>query len=244
MIRTTEMNKVTEFQQNGFITLENIYTKEEINQILALIESVESDKPTFRKSADVFAIRQFIKELPEIKDLIFNEKLKATIKEFGGNEYFVIKSIYFDKPETSNWFVSYHQDLTISVDKKQEIKNFTSWTTKHNQSAVQPPLDILQNIFTIRIHLDKTDENNGALKVIPASHRKGFYRPENINWDEENETVCNVEQGGVMLMKPLLLHSSSRTTNNKRRRVVHIEFSDIDLPENLNWAEKELVELG
>ena len=222
------MNKVNEFQKNGFITLNNIYTTEEVNQILALIESVNSDKPTFRKSADVFAIRQFIKELPEVKELIFNDKLKTVIRKFGGVEYFVIKSIYFDKPETSNWFVSYHQDLTISVDKKQEIKDFTSWTVKQNQFSVQPPLDILQNIFTIRIHLDATDEHNGALKVIPASHEKGFYRPENINWQEEHETICEVEQGGIMLMKPLLLHSSSRTTNNKRRRVIHIEFSAID----------------
>lgn len=41
-----------------------------------------------------------------------------------------------------------------------------------------------------------------------------------------------------MLMKPLLLHSSSRTLNNNRRRVIHIEFSSITLPEELNWAEK------
>ncbi len=238
------MNKVKEFQKNGFITLDNIYTTEEVNQILTLIDSVESDKPTFRKSTDVFAIRQFIKELPKVKELIFNDKLKAVIREFGGVEYFVIKSIYFDKPETSNWFVSYHQDLTISVDKKQEIEGFTSWTVKQNQFSVQPPLNILQNVFTIRIHLDATDEHNGALKVIPASHEKGFYRPENINWEEESEAICNVEQGGVMLMKPLLLHSSSRTTNNKRRRVIHIEFSAIDLPYSLNWSEKEVIDLG
>ncbi len=40
-----------------------------------------------------------------------------------------------------------------------------------------------------------------------------------------------------MLMKPLLLHSSGKTTNQNRRRVIHIEFSNMLLPENLNWAE-------
>jgi hypothetical protein len=38
-------------------------------------------------------------------------------------------------------------------------------------------------------------------------------------------------------MKPLLLHSSGRTINNNKRRVIHIEFSNKKLPENLNWAE-------
>jgi ectoine hydroxylase-related dioxygenase (phytanoyl-CoA dioxygenase family) len=149
-----------------------------------------------------------------------------------------VKSIYFDKPETSNWYVSYHQDLTISVDKKLELENFGPWTTKQNQFAVQPPIDILENIFTIRIHLDNTDEKNGALKVVPKSHLKQLYRPETINWTTETETICNVKGGGIMIMKPLLLHSSSRTTNNKKRRVIHIEFSNQQLPTGLNWSEK------
>jgi hypothetical protein len=41
-------------------------------------------------------------------------------------------------------------------------------------------------------------------------------------------------------MKPLLLHSSSRTTNHKKRRVIHIEFSNQELPTALKWAEKSV----
>ncbi|HOD10252.1 MAG TPA: phytanoyl-CoA dioxygenase family protein, partial [Flavobacterium sp.] len=196
-----------------------------------------TSNPIFRKSEDLFAIRQFLKEVPQIKDLIFNQNLIDLISSIGGNDYFVVKSIYFDKPEKSNWFVSYHQDLTISVDKKIEQTDFNNWTKKHNQFAVQPPLNFLENIFTIRIHLDDTDENNGALKVIEKSHLKAVYRPETIDWNTEKEIICNVKSGGVMLMKPLLLHSSGKTTNQNRRRVIHIEFSNQLLPENLNWAE-------
>ena len=155
-----------------------------------------------------------------------------------GDRYFIVKSIYFDKPQTSNWYVSYHQDLTISVDKKLEVEGFEFWTTKQNQFAVQPPIDILQNVVTVRIHLDETNENNGALKVVPKSHLKGIYRPETIDWTIESEVSCNVSKGGIMLMKPLLLHSSGRTTNNRQRRVIHIEFSNQELPTELNWAER------
>ena len=107
-----------------------------------------------------------------------------------------------------------------------------------NQFAVQPPLNILENIFTIRIHLDETNSENGALKVIDKSHSKGIYRPENIDWENEIETICDVEKGGIMIMKPLLLHGSNRTTNNRKRRVIHIEFSNQELPKELNWSEK------
>jgi ectoine hydroxylase-related dioxygenase (phytanoyl-CoA dioxygenase family) len=214
------------------------YTPTELSSITTTIHHADQTKPTFRKSNNLFAIRQFLKEIPEVAELVFNQKLKDIIRAHFGEDYFVVKSIYFDKPETSNWYVSWHQDLTISVDQKMDIAGYGPWTTKQNQFAVQPPLAILENIFTIRIHLDDTDENNGALRVIPNSHLNGIRRPESIDWTEETEVSCNVEKGGIMIMKPLLLHSSGRTTNNKQRRVIHLEFSNQELPAGLQWAER------
>ncbi|MEO5645829.1 MAG: phytanoyl-CoA dioxygenase family protein [Bacteroidia bacterium] len=233
----TERHKI-EIAENGFTTLDDIYSDQEIEQILLTIDQADNNKETFRKSADIFAIRQFLKEIPATIDLVFNDNLKNVVRQLFGYNYFVVKSIYFDKPETSNWYVSYHQDLTISVDKKVELENFGPWTTKQNQFAVQPPLEIMENIYTIRIHLDDTDENNGALRVIPKSHLKKVYRPETINWTKEKKTTCNVKKGGIMIMKPLILHSSSRTTNNKKRRVIHIEFTNKELPTAIKWAER------
>jgi ectoine hydroxylase-related dioxygenase (phytanoyl-CoA dioxygenase family) len=206
--------------------------------MLLQINQTHTGKETFRKSIDLFAIRQFLKEVPSTLDIILNDNLKNVLDPLLGDKYFIVKSIYFDKPQSSNWYVSYHQDLTISVDRKVELKGFESWTTKQNQFAVQPPLDILQSVVTVRIHLDETDENNGALKVIPKSHLKEIYRSETIDWTIEREVSCSVSKGGIMLMKPLLLHSSGRTTNNKQRRVIHIEFSNKELPTELNWAER------
>jgi len=226
-----------EIQELGFSIIENVYSNQEIEDILAAISKTNPNKETFRKSNDLFAIRQFLKEVPDTINLIFNNNLKDIIKALFGKTYFLVKSIYFDKPETSNWFVSYHQDLTISVDQKVEIDRFGPYTKKHNQFAVQPPLEILESNFTIRIHLDDTNEENGALKIVSNSHSKGIYRHETINWDTENEISCAVKKGGLMIMKPLLLHSSSRTTNNRKRRVIHLEFSNQVLPEKLQWSE-------
>jgi ectoine hydroxylase-related dioxygenase (phytanoyl-CoA dioxygenase family) len=234
----TERHRIN-LTENGFTTIDNIYSDQEIEHILLAIDNTDDNKDTFRKSKDIFAIRQFLKEVPETINLIFNDNLQYVIRQILGENYFVVKSIYFDKPENSNWFVSYHQDLTISVDKKVELENFGPWTTKQNQFAVQPPIEILENIFTIRIHLDETDECNGALRVIPKSHLKNIYRPEKIDWNNETEITCEVRKGGIMIMKPLLLHSSSRTTNNKKRRVIHIEFSNQELPKELKWAERQ-----
>ncbi len=231
------LNNKTELNQNGFSIIENIYSNDEIVSIISTIEEADSANETFRKSNDLFAIRQFLKEVPCTINLIFNDNLKRVIKNVFGEGFFVVKSIYFDKPSTSNWYVTYHQDLTISVDNKIELDGFGSWTTKQNQYAVQPPIEYLENISTIRIHLDDTNEENGALRIIKHSHKNELHQAIAIDTENKTEIICPVKKGGIMLMKPLIMHSSSRTTNNKRRRVIHIEFSSKELPEGLKWAE-------
>jgi ectoine hydroxylase-related dioxygenase (phytanoyl-CoA dioxygenase family) len=222
---------------DGFTVVEDIYTGAEVNAIINAIESADKSGPLFRQTDDVFAIRQFLKAIPDVYSLLFNDRLKSVVSNIFDDDYFVVKSIYFDKPGSSNWFVAWHQDLTISVDNKIDTAGYGPWTVKHNQFSVQPPIDILQDNFTIRIHLDDTDEGNEALKVLPGSHLKEIYRPENIDWQREIEVSCNVRGGGIMIMRPLLMHASNRTINNRKRRVVHIEFSRAKLADGIDWAE-------
>jgi ectoine hydroxylase-related dioxygenase (phytanoyl-CoA dioxygenase family) len=231
------MNYSNQTNSEGFAIIEAIYSIAEIEKIISEIEKVTqatTENTTFRKSDDLFAIRQFHKEIPTILPYVFNENLIEIIKTNFGENYFITKSIYFDKPEKSNWFVSYHQDLTISVNQKVDVEHFENWTVKQNQFAVQPPKEILENNLTIRIHLDTTTKDNGALKVLNGSHKKGISRVENINMEDELETICEVQKGGIMMMRPLLF----KTTNNERRRVIHIEFSNQELPNELEWSEK------
>lgn len=226
-----------EIEQLGFTIIPGIYENSEINRLIKQIETTDSGKSTFRKTDDLFAIRQFLKEVPEVIPTVFNEKLKLIIAQLFDEGYFVVKSIYFDKPGSSNWFVAYHQDLTISVKERHEIPGFGPWTVKQGQFAVQPPLEFLEQNFTLRIHLDDTNSANGALRVIPCSHKKGIYRPDKIDWSKEIQQTCDVPKGGIMIMRPLLLHASSRSTNNRQRRVIHIEFAASELRAPLEWSE-------
>lgn len=230
-----------QFNQNGFSIINNIYDEKEIQTMISLIESSEKTNKNFRKNKELFAIRSILKEIPELKRIVFNKNLIKVIEEIGDKTFFVVKSIYFDKPETSNWVVPYHQDLTINLCEKIITDGYNNWTSKHNQVAVQPPLSILENIFTVRIHLDDTTKENGAVKIISKSHHEGIILLKNNEIDKEEEYICEVQRGGIMLMKPLTLHASTRTTNNKRRRVIHIEFSNQKLPNLLEWSEYSII---
>jgi len=131
----------------------------------------------------------------------------ADCRRTAGNHFFVVKSIYFDKPPLSNWFVSWHQDLTISVEKKSDVTGFVHWSEKQGQIAVQPPLNVLESIYTFRIHQDDCDETNGALRVISGTHLQGIIRPETLSYPLAG-SLCDVQTGGVMISISCLSVSS------------------------------------
>lgn len=228
----------SELQESGHSTIAQVYSENEIAKILKCIEIGKPNDDKIQDTKDLFAIRQLLNQIPELSKILFNKNLLQLLNVLFGSNYFLTKAIYFDKPPKSNWFVSYHQDLSISVDKKIDTENYINWTFKKGQYGVQPPAKILEDTITIRIHLDDTDANNGALKVIPKSHLKGVIRHSSEDWVLENEHTCNVYKGGVMLMKPPTLHASNRSSNLERRRVIHLEFNNQDLENSLNWLEK------
>jgi len=219
---------------NGYSIIPNIYTTIQISQILKVISTYQECH-----KQDIYSIRQLVKAVPSLKPLIFTDKLKQILEYNFKQKAFLCKSIYFNKTEHSNWFVSYHQDLSISVQNKIETKGYTQWTEKKGQLGVIPPTSILNNILTIRIHLDDMTKDNGPVRVIPQSHLSG-----KINFDHNKhllskEIICEAKSGDIMLMKPMILHASNKSKNLKPRRVLHLEFSSLNLNEPLGWLEKE-----
>lgn len=224
--------------KQGFTVIPDVFDKSAIDAMVTAINDADPTGPLFRKTKDLFAIRRFLQVVPAIQTLVFTARLQVLLQQLFGAGYFPVKSIYFDKPGQSNWFVAWHQDLTISVAEKLPVEGYGPWTIKPDQYAVQPPVDILENNFTIRIHLDDTDDHNGALKVMPGSHLKGVYRADTIDMNGTGYVSCAVPPGGMMIMRPLLMHASSRSSNRQNRRVIHIEFSNRALAGGLQWAEQ------
>ena len=225
------------FTEDGFLVIEDVYTEQELCALDALLASIDTNAPNFRRTNDLFAIRQFLKEVPDALPLICNDRLRTVIDTHMGKEYFIVRSIYFNKPALSNWGVPWHQDMTISVDKRTDKEGFTGWTVKHGQYSVCPPVQYMEHICTIRIHLDDTDGSNGALRVIRGSHKNGIVRTDELQELKEVVTV-NVRRGSIMLMRPLLFHASEKSTTNRERRVIHIELGNMALPGGMEWSER------
>jgi ectoine hydroxylase-related dioxygenase (phytanoyl-CoA dioxygenase family) len=162
--------------------------------------------------------------------------VRSFTKRILGPNCRAVKGIFFNKTPESNWKVAWHQDLTIAVTRRIEHPGFGPWTVKDGVHNVQSGTAILERVLAIRIHLDENNLENGPLRVVPGSHRYGRLAQEQIaRWDKTGAVTCTVPSGGALLMRPLLLHASSACATPTSRRVIHLEFTNTDLPGGLEW---------
>lgn len=216
--------------KNGFEIIEGVYSPREVDDILELLST--------KNLEDQFGVREFLIKYPDFKEKIFSKNLMKIIRTLCLKCHKSIKSIYFNKPPSTNWIVNWHQDLTINLINKKEVENYKNWRIKEERTVVQPDQKLLESIFTIRIHLDDCKIDNGALRIIKGSHHNGIIKISDWMVNKPGtEIVCEVNRGGILLMKPLTLHASRRTENEKNRRVIHIEFTKEELPNGLKWKE-------
>ncbi|GAB5525466.1 MAG: hypothetical protein Roseis2KO_33380 [Roseivirga sp.] len=219
-------------EYNGSSVMNYVYTKREVDKLRRILDQ------HLPQSRSGFAQRHLMKTIPELEDLLFNKNLKRIVQAMD-EQAFLTKAVFFNKPPDANWYVTWHQDRAINVQEKIETVGFTGWTQKDEVTSTLPPAEVNHNCFSIRIHLDDTTEANGALKVLPGSHKK-LLTKEEIQLISTNSVpvITDMMAGGIHLMKPLLLHASAKSKSQKQRRVIHLEFASMELPGELQWAER------
>lgn len=231
------------FKQHGHHTAHDVLPPSAVRDGLhALTEHQNSAAARSRRGA-TYAMRNLLAEIPFIRQLANSGPLRALVEPILGEAAFPVRGILFDKLPEANWAVPWHQDCAIAVQEKSEVAGFGPWSIKAGVTHVEPPVSVLESMMTLRIHLDDCDETNGPLRVITGSHQHGKLNDQAIaRWSRQHEAVtCCVASGGVVMMRPLLLHASSQVmtaSTHQHRRVVHIEYANIELPGGLRWFER------
>jgi ectoine hydroxylase-related dioxygenase (phytanoyl-CoA dioxygenase family) len=209
----------------------SVLTFDEIDAIKA---EVTVDHEVLRRTG----IRNLEKKFRSIAKVAANPIVSSIANSSLGRSSRLVRALFFDKTLERNWFVGWHQDRIVTVNRRIELPGWGPWTRKDGVHHTQPPRQALEHMVTIRLHVDDADEEGGCLYVIPGSQWLGVLTQAEIDRAVEVSTplACVVKAGDAVIMRPLLLHSSMKSRRPAHRRVVHLEYSSYELPSGVCWA--------
>jgi ectoine hydroxylase-related dioxygenase (phytanoyl-CoA dioxygenase family) len=156
-----------------------------------------------------------------------DSRLLEMAQEVLGRAARPFRATLFDKSPTSNWLVVWHQDTALPLCERREVPGWGPWSIKDGVNYAHAPASALEQVLALRLHLDDSLTENGPLRVLPGTHSLGVLRDEALR-DLSTQIVaidCTVPRGGILAMRPLVVHSSSKSQSNVPRRVLHMEYA-------------------
>ncbi len=227
--------------RDGFAVIEGVVSPQVVAELTDLTRPYLADKRAgvLERGGETYGVRDLLWRAPEIKELAASPELIDIARAVLGPKAFAVRGLFFDKTPTTNWNLPWHQDLTIAVRARRDAPGFGPWTLKAGIPHVIAPASLLERMATLRLHLDDCGPHNGPMRVLPGSHRAGKLDAGSLGaWTaraQELAVDCLVAAGGVVVMRPLLVHASSAGTGPGHRRVIHLEYAAEALRDGLEW---------
>jgi hypothetical protein len=151
--------------------------------------------------------------LPTVAAVAQDERLMGIARETLGGKAFPFRATLFDKSATANWLVVWHQDTALPLQRRRETPGWGPWSVKDGVIYAHAPDSALSQVL--------------ALRVLPGTHMLGVLTDEMLHALSTQITAvdCIVRRGGVLAMRPLIVHASSKSQVENPRRVLHIEYA-------------------
>ena len=206
-------------ETNGFAIIEGFIRSRRISELL---QSLESSRLRRSRAGIRHALRH-----PAFAELAADRVLVDVASGVLGVKAIPYHATLFDKSCDANWLVVWHQDTVLPLKKKIETPGWGPWSLKDGVIYAHAPAEALNQVVALRVHLDESSADNGPLRVLPGTHRLGILTDAQVERLVGNSaaTTCTVPAGGILVMRPLLVHSSSKSHSSPPRRVLHVEYA-------------------
>ncbi|WP_415403611.1 phytanoyl-CoA dioxygenase family protein [Tateyamaria sp. SN3-11] len=149
-----------------------------------------------------------------------------------------VRGVVFDKTRSDNWGVPWHQDRIIAVRDRIDLEGYSAWSRKGDMWHCAPPVSVLQHMLFVRIHLDDTTAENGAMEIALGSHRAGAVptgEAEAVAAQFDTE-ITEAQAGDILVLHMLILHRSPPSQSEAPRCTLRFDLADRPLPHGLSWA--------
>jgi ectoine hydroxylase-related dioxygenase (phytanoyl-CoA dioxygenase family) len=183
--------------------------------------------------------RRHVLSLSAVAALAQHASLTEIASSVLGAQALPFRATFFDKSTDSNWLVAWHQDTALPLTEKRDVSGWGPWSTKDGVAYAHAPAEALEQVLALRVHLDDSTATNGPLRVIPDTHKIGVLTEAEIQERVADSAgvQCVIAVGGVVALRPLMIHASSKSDSEFPRRVLHIEYaSQLELAPGLQLA--------
>jgi ectoine hydroxylase-related dioxygenase (phytanoyl-CoA dioxygenase family) len=218
-------------QDRGFWIIEGVFSELECTALTD--ELATSSVGRSRAGA-----RHLMSE-PAVRRVASDGRLLAIARQALGENAVPYRATLFEKSKESNWLVVWHQDTALPLARRFDTEEWGPWSTKVGILYAHAPTWALERILALRLHLDASFRENGPLRVIPYSHRLGVLSDDEVfhTARQQPHEECYLRRGGVLAMRPLIIHSSQKALSNAPRRVLHLEYAvSLDLAPSVRLA--------
>jgi ectoine hydroxylase-related dioxygenase (phytanoyl-CoA dioxygenase family) len=150
-----------------------------------------------------------------VKELAHDGRLLRIAQEALGVHGVPFRATLFAKSRSANWLIPWHQDTALPLVSEFTDQDWVSWSQKEGIHYAHAPAWALSRVVALRVHLDASGSENGPLRVVPGSHQLGVLTDQGVSdYVKTNDhNACLVPRGGVLAMRPLLIHSSSKASD-------------------------------
>jgi ectoine hydroxylase-related dioxygenase (phytanoyl-CoA dioxygenase family) len=206
-------------QEQGFGIIPSVLAQQDVDDLLEVLS--QANLPRSRAG-----VRHAMK-LAAVAAMARGSRLLEISQQILGSSAFPFRATLFDKSPTANWLVVWHQDTALPLRERRDTPGWGPWSVKDGVIYAHAPANALSQVLALRVHLDDSTSENGPLRVLPGTHTVGVLTDEALHDLSTRIAVvdCLVPRGGVLAMRPLIVHASSKSQSEAPRRVLHIEYA-------------------
>jgi hypothetical protein len=232
-------NEIAALTHDGYVVLPTVLAPHAVEALadqlqVALASQSDAYESIRTQSGGIYAARNVLTLWPEAARVWRTPLLLDALRQVLGLDFGLVRVLFFDKPPERTWALPWHKDMTIAVREHGDSPRFGKPTRKAGIPHVEAPVEVLEQMLTVRMHLDDVDDENGPLKVIPGSHRTG----KELILDGTPPVSIHARRGDALLICPLVAHCSNKSHPDTRRhrRILHFEFAaSSELPDGYAW---------
>ncbi|MEO8377967.1 MAG: phytanoyl-CoA dioxygenase family protein, partial [Candidatus Sumerlaeota bacterium] len=192
--------QIDQFHSDGFEIHRGLVARNVVESLMNAVENTRNEQDSPLRGG----IRNLLQTCESVREFVLSETMLKLAKSIVGEAVVPVRVIFFDKTPEANWGVPWHQDLNIAVNKQADVEGFGPWTIKDGVPHVVPPRKVLDQMVTMRVHLDDCGSDVGPLRVAPGTHSRGIlhssqYPKEGIDYEP---VECTAQKGDLLMMSP------------------------------------------